>query len=88
TRKYLVDLLSEAAGQSVKLDLVIDATLQAPPEPEFFLGLQEPEPASRAPEPQLVIEPEPAAPANDESFYQDPLIQKAMEIFKAKLVSP
>ncbi|MDB6075892.1 MAG: dnax nterm: dna polymerase iii subunit gamma and tau [Verrucomicrobiaceae bacterium] len=98
TRKFLTDLLSDAAGQPVKLDLVIDASLQAPAESEFFLGLQEPEsppPAARAPELPVSTEAPPwtddaalAPPAADDSFYQDPLIQKAMEIFKAKLVSP
>ena len=99
TRKFLTDLLSEAAGQPVKLDLVIDASLQAPAEPEFFLGLQEPEPAPQPPAPAAQAQAsapaeaapwadaEPAAPPPDESFYQDPLIQKAMEIFKAKLVA-
>ncbi len=98
TKKFLTDLLSAEAGQPVKLDLVIDPNLQAPAEPEFFLGLQEPEPAAKAAEraPQASSSAEAAPwgnaepaeePVGDDSFYQDPLIQKAMEIFKAKLVS-
>ena len=94
TRKLLTDLLSEAAGQKVRLELVIDESLKVPAEPEFFLGMPEPEPsppakaaatpppAAKAPEPEV-----PAAPAMvDNSFYEDPLIQQAMTIFKAKLI--
>lgn len=93
TRKFLIDLLADLAGQPLRLDLVVDETLKAAPQPEFFLGA-EPEAASKAPEPPKAAAPAPAAPpppaaapAVDDSFYQDPLIQKAMEIFKAKLVS-
>ncbi len=89
TRKFLSDLLSEVAGANVKLDLVIDSTLQAPPEPEFFLGLQESEPAPKAAAPEPEPPPAPVGPDNpsSEDFYNDELIQNAMEIFKAKLVT-
>ncbi len=91
TRKYLSDLLSEEAGQAVRLELVIDNSLQAAPEPEFFLGLQEPpsSPApAKAPEPERKpAQPEAPDTSASDAFYNDELIQKAMEIFKAKLVA-
>ena len=87
TRKFLSDLLSEVAGQKIGLDLIIDDSLQAAVEPEFFLGLQEPGPASKDPEPEMkAAEPAPPDTSASDAFYNDELIQKAMEIFKAKLV--
>ena len=99
TKKFLTDLLCDAAGESVRLDLVVDPSLSPPTEAEFNLLMPEPEPAPKAPEPKAKAPapaapapppppPEPEAPAPvDNSFYEDPLILKAMEIFKAKLVA-
>ena len=99
TKKFLTDLLCDAAGESVRLELVVDPSLSPPTEAEFNLLMPEPEPAPKASEPKAKAPaaaplapppppPEPEAPAPvDNSFYEDPLILKAMEIFKAKLVT-
>lgn len=62
TRRFLEDLLAEAAGQAVKLDLVVDPTLAPPPadEPDMFSA-----PAAtpaRAPVSAPAPAPAPAAP--------------------------
>ena len=67
---------SAEAGGFGGIDDMIAAAPEAPPEPE-----PAPEPAQTvAAEAEPAAEPEPA-----DDFYQDPLIQKALEMFEAKL---
>ncbi len=65
------------------LDASLDAleaeAPEAPPQPE-----PAPTPVA-APAPSATPAPEPAAPPAEDEFYQDPLIQKALEIFEAKI---
>ena len=96
---FLENLAEEMLGQSMKFELVLDASLKAPEFAEIDLGLldeapppskpkEEPKPAAQAaPEPPSGQAEEPATSKADEEFYNDPLIQKAMTLFKAKLVS-
>ncbi|MFO1486549.1 MAG: DNA polymerase III subunit gamma/tau [Verrucomicrobiaceae bacterium] len=98
---FLEGLAQELLGQPMKLELVLDASLKAPAFSEVGLGLSDepPSPKSKVeskPEPKPEAKEEakpaaaadtPAAPKTDPEFYNDPLIQKAMVKFKAKLVS-
>ncbi len=100
---YLEGLISELTGKAMKFEFVLDSSLKAPEFSEMGLGLLDeppPPPAPKKPvepekpkveakkeelKPEAPAEPE--KPQIDESFYQDPLIQKAMEKFKARLVT-
>ena len=100
---YIEGLISELTGKAMKFEFVLDASLQAPAFSEMGLGLLDeppPPPTPKKPaepeKPKVEAKKEeakPAAPAEsekpqaDESFYQDPLILKAMEKFKARLVT-
>ncbi|MBE7496028.1 MAG: DNA polymerase III subunit gamma/tau [Verrucomicrobiaceae bacterium] len=99
---FLEGIAQELTGQAMKLEMVLDASLKAPEFSEMGLGLlDEPPPAPPKPEPKPALKPEPKveppqaveSPAQppqqavDDSFYQDPLIQKAIEKFKARLVT-
>jgi hypothetical protein len=100
---YIEGLISELTGKAMKLEFVLDSSLKAPEFSEMGLGLLDeppPPPAPKKPaeseKPKVEAkkeEPKPASPAEpekpqvDESFYQDPLILKAMEKFKARLVT-
>lgn len=97
---YLEGLITELTGKSMKFEFVLDASLKSPEFSEMGLNLLDEPPAPAKPtkpekekpeaEPQ---ETKPAASAEpettgaDESFYQDPLILKAIEKFKARLVT-
>jgi len=95
---FLEGLAEEMLGQAMKFELVLDASLKAPEFSEIGLGLLdepapppppklEPKPAAKAePEPKAAPAEESAAPQADSEFYNDPLIQKAMVKFKARLV--
>ena len=101
---FLEGVAQEITGQPMKLELVLDASLKTPEFSEMGLGLldtpaapeQPPAPASK-PEPATAPVPEPPAeeapaavqenPVDDE-FHKDPLILKALEKFKARLVTP
>jgi DNA polymerase-3 subunit gamma/tau len=94
---FLESLAEEVLGQAMKFELVLDASLKAPEFSEIGLGLLdepappppklEPKPAAKAePEPKAAPAEESAAPQADSEFYNDPLIQKAMVKFKARLV--
>jgi DNA polymerase-3 subunit gamma/tau len=102
TRRFLEDLLAEAAGQPVKLELVVDPSLRPPPaeEPDMF-STQPAKPAAPVATPAPAAPPSPpptaqaaAAPAATgteasnigEDFYNDPLIKAALETFKAKVI--
>lgn len=93
---FLEGLAEEMLGQAMKFELVLDASLKAPEFSEISLGLldEAPPPPKDEPKPVAKAEPEPKAESAEESaepqvdaeFYNDPLIQKAMVKFKAKLV--
>lgn len=92
TKRFLEDLLAEIANRPVKLEFVIDSSLSVPEVVEYFLGIEEPAPATTVPEPTQPpakeVKPE-AAPSTgqvDQSFYEDELIKQALEVFKAKVV--
>ncbi|MBL9142497.1 MAG: DNA polymerase III subunit gamma/tau [Verrucomicrobiaceae bacterium] len=97
TRRFLEELLAEAAGQPVKLELVVDPNL-APPAPEepdmFSMPVAKPAtpPPAAQPSPPPAKAPEPTEPASNETsslgdeFYNDPLIKAALETFKAKVI--
>ena len=91
TMEFLEEVSAALLGRRVKLELVIDPSLQASDTFELAFG-SAPEapvaaPASSATEqaPQPSAE-EPSAP--EASLYDDPVIKRAVERFKLKLVSP
>ncbi len=97
---YLEGLVSELTGKAMKFEFVLDSSLKAPEFSEMGLGLLDVSPPPQASaksekskveakkeEPKTEATAAPEKPQVDESFYQDPLIQKAMEKFKARLVT-
>ncbi|MBL9133883.1 MAG: DNA polymerase III subunit gamma/tau [Verrucomicrobiaceae bacterium] len=97
---FLEGIAQEITGRTMKLELVLDASLKAPEFSEMGLGLldEPPAPPPKAepkpePKPEPKVEAKPAetaapppAPAVDDEFYKDPLIVKAVEKFKARVV--
>lgn len=99
---FLEGVAQEITGQPMKIELVLDASLKAPEFSEMGLGLPD-TPAAPEPPPVVMPEPaaapEPEVPATeataevagnpvDDEFHKDPLILKALEKFKARLVTP
>ena len=81
-RKFLEGLLGQLAGQPTRLDLVLDATLVARELSEPASLFDAVPPAAPAAEP-AVADTKSAAIAD---FHNDPLIQAAMEKFKARVI--
>ncbi|MDX2080677.1 MAG: DNA polymerase III subunit gamma/tau [Terrimicrobiaceae bacterium] len=75
-RRDLEKKLLQALGAPVKLAFQFDASLAPEPEPVA----SEPEPEPPAPEPAPVVATDPM-----EEFKNDPLIKKALEVFKSTL---
>ena len=76
-----VPVSTPAPKRQASSPLNIDALIEAAPE----VADEPPAPAKQpAPEPEPTPEPEPAKPEEDD-FYQDPLIQKALTMFQATL---
>jgi DNA polymerase-3 subunit gamma/tau len=82
-KRDLEKSLTSALSKPVKLVFEFDESLAPTPEPEP--PRQEPEPPAAAKEPEP-----PAAPPTDpmEDFLNDPLIKKALEVFKSTLQNP
>ena len=90
TRIYLEQLLSDAIGQRVKLDMVVDQSLSAP---EILVVEDTPEPPKASPTPVVeelpaaaVIEEAPSRSLDDE-FQDDPLIDAVVEQLGARLIA-
>jgi DNA polymerase-3 subunit gamma/tau len=73
TKKNIEDMCSELLGREVSFEVALDSNLKPPPATEQEFGFDSPPAAADK-------------PAATEDFYNDPLINKAMEIFKATLV--
>jgi DNA polymerase-3 subunit gamma/tau len=93
-RKTLEEIFTDVVGRHLNLEIVLDASLAPPPETEQIFSFEEfstPDPA-----PAKAAEPKGTPPAEkapdttkavlNEDFYNDPLIQAALEKFKATLV--
>ncbi len=89
-RAFLEEVASELLGRKAVLEMVIDPSLKVPELTEMTFGFAEPEP-----------EPAPAAPApaaeapaangagekpEENDFYNDPVVKRAIERFKLTLV--
>jgi DNA polymerase-3 subunit gamma/tau len=85
TRKFLEDVVREVTGAAPRLDFVLDATLKTPELPEIRNLFQEEAPAPKA-EPRRETPAEAQKPAASADFYNDPLIQAALETFKARIL--
>jgi DNA polymerase-3 subunit gamma/tau len=101
-RTFLEELSSAILGDSTRIEMTLDASLKAPEVEELDFGVAaEPEPAKTTPTPKPEEKPvsssgasaSPPDPesaeeeaASDPEFYKDPLIQKAMVKFRARLV--
>ena len=84
TRKFLEDVVREVTGAAPRLDFVLDASLKAPELPELGNLFTD-----EAPPPKVEQRREPAVespPAAAADFYNDPLIQAALETFKARIL--
>lgn len=87
------ELSAALCGRAVKLQLEKDDSLEPPVPPEappVPVAAPEPAPAAKpAPQPAPAPQPEPAPSLRptDEEFYNDPLIQQALETFHATLVN-
>lgn len=87
------ELSTALCGRPVKLQLEKDDSLEPPVLPEappVPVAAPEPAPAAKpAPQPAPAPQPEPAPSLRptDEEFYNDPLIQQALETFHATLVN-
>ena len=77
-RKDINARLSRELSQPVRIIFEFDENAVVPPEPESFPGEPDEPPMAAAPEP-----PPPSDPMGD--FKDDPLIKKALEIFKSNL---
>ena len=94
TKKFLEGVFSDLSGQPLQITIVLDPSLKPPPATEMELSLDVPAPKPPAASAAAVKEPAkvatqaaPAPPAAMETFYDDPLIKKALEQFKATLVN-
>lgn len=89
-RAFLEGLAGELLGGQMRLEMVIDASLKAPEPAELGFGFSQPEPApppaAAPPAGPAAGESAPETGAADEPFYNDPLIQRAVERFKLTLV--
>ncbi len=92
---FLEGAVQELLGRSMKLELVLNASLKAPEFSEIGLDLPEepPSPVKSKVEPEPKAEPKPmatpevsASPTVNQEFYNDSLIQKAIVKFKTKSV--
>ena len=97
TLEFLEEVAAALLGRRVRLEMLIDPSLQAPDFSELTFGFAQEEPAAPAapPPPQgagpeeVPKEPESAQPEQPEAaLYDDPVIKRAVERFKLKLVSP
>ncbi|MBX7209584.1 MAG: DNA polymerase III subunit gamma/tau [Verrucomicrobiaceae bacterium] len=90
TRKFLEGLLGIIAGAPTRLELVVDSSLVAPPQPEPMLSFEPPaaapKPAAKTPEPTAAATVA-TEPSGDPDFYNDPLIKATIEAFKARPIS-
>jgi hypothetical protein len=85
TKKYLEQTAAEVAGRPLALDVVLDPSLKIPEHSET-----PPEPAAPAATPAKPVPapaPTKAAPPPTNEDLHEPLIQAAMEKFKASLVT-
>lgn len=89
TRVYLEQLLSDATGQRVKLDMVVDESLVAP---EVIIIEEKPAPVVTPPAPEPAVAPPVVQEAVqgsslDEEFQNDPLIDAVVVQLGARLIA-
>ncbi len=94
TQQHLMDIIEELCHQRFRVRLELDASKPLPEEADASTRMPLPEIPVYAPKPAAVL---PAAPVVDpaieearqkreEEFYQDPLIQAALQQFRARII--
>ena len=88
TRDFLEEVASELLGMPATFDMVIDSSLSEPDVSEMTLGFIESIDAAPAvDEPAEEAAPEEADDSGlDPAFYDDPVVKRAVERFKLKLI--
>ncbi|MEI6535716.1 MAG: DNA polymerase III subunit gamma/tau [Verrucomicrobiaceae bacterium] len=83
TKKYLEEICQSLLGRAVQLQVVLDASLQV----RQHIEEPVPVPVAASPSPAKATEPKSPAVAPVQDALEDPLIQKAVEKFKATLLA-
>lgn len=83
TKKYLEEVCQSLLGRAVQLQVVLDANIQVNP----HIEAPAPAPVTAKPAPAKVEDPKPAPITTSKDDLEDPLIQKAVEKFKATLLA-
>lgn len=83
TKKYLEEVCQSLLGRAVQLQVVLDENLPTKPPIEA----PAPAPIAAKPAPAKAEEPKPVPVTSAKDDLEDPLIQKAVEKFKATLLA-